>query len=224
VLFYFYKGNETFQGFFHRGIKSAKIVLTNKLKAKLIVCGPDKLVSNVEAHFSCIGVIRTSGYVCPEYLSHGGGYEARCDIFSFGVVLTELLTGRLQNYQTTDKHYFNFLYQYLVYSKPRNLVDDIDSTFNLSDTCNIPNYIHDFANLALDCMAQRILNRPIGNVLMNRLELIKSSCTNKEFLVKENPSDKRDELVSMTKQTINKQDIIIEHQDVVINIISMNAN
>jgi hypothetical protein len=182
--------HETFEGCFHRDIKSAKILLTKQLKAKLIVNGFDKLVASNDTRFSCVGVKGTPGYVCPEYLSHGDGYDARCDIFSFGVVLTELLTGKLQNYQTTDNHHFNFLYQYIIFSKRRNLVDDIDSAFNLSGTCNLPKYVHDFADLAIDCMALEIMKRPAGNVVMNRLESIKDACTKKEFHIKGHPIDK----------------------------------
>jgi serine/threonine protein kinase len=199
AIIFLHQGNETFQGCFHCDIKSANIVLTSKLEAKLVDCGLAKLVTNFDTHVSSSGVKGTFAYACPQYTSGAVGYEARCDIFSFGVVLTELLTGRLQNYQTTDTRSFNIFDQYVM-DTSRNLVDDIDSTLNSSLTFSLPKYVHDFSNLALECMPYFISGRPTGNVDMNRLESIKNACANKELHIEGNSGDKPDDLSTIRKQ------------------------
>jgi serine/threonine protein kinase len=225
AILFLHHSDDTFDGCFHRDIKSANIILTNELKAKLIVCGLDKLAIKFDTRFSGIGVKGTPGYVCPEYQSYGDGYEARCDIFSFGVVLTELLTGRLQNYQTTDNRSFNFLREYVMGTNPRNLVDDMDSTLNLLSTCDLPEYVKDFSILALDCMSYLISDRPIGNVVMDRLESIKNSCSNNdnELQIEGNSSDKLDDL-SMIRQKLtdleNKVDKVLIKLDNIIPVLT----
>jgi serine/threonine protein kinase len=77
---------------FHRDVKSANIVLALDLSPKLIDCG-----------------LSTPGYMCPAY-QLTGKYEAKSEIFSFGIVLLELLTGRLQGHQSLDKNDLYVIY------------------------------------------------------------------------------------------------------------------
>jgi serine/threonine protein kinase len=106
ALQFLHKGNGKFQGCFHRDVKSANIVLRNNLSAQLIDCGLAKFVTEDINQKSSSGVKGTTGYICPDYVTQGCRFEARCDIFSFGVVLTELFTGKLQNYQISNSSCF----------------------------------------------------------------------------------------------------------------------
>ena len=92
---------------FHRDIKSANICLQQNYTAKLIDCGLAKFVpvddstSTSAIPFSVrntshVGAFGTPGYICPWY-SHGRKtFEASCDVYSFGMVMIELVTGCLQ--------------------------------------------------------------------------------------------------------------------------------
>lgn len=76
----------------HRDIKSANILLDDAFEAQVADFGLAKLANDTHTHVST-RVMGTFGYMAPEYAS-SGKLTDRSDVFSFGVVLLELLTGR----------------------------------------------------------------------------------------------------------------------------------
>ncbi|GLT98571.1 hypothetical protein SLE2022_160710 [Rubroshorea leprosula] len=76
----------------HRDIKAANILLDFKFEAKVSDFGLAKFCSDVNTHVST-RVMGTFGYLAPECAS-SGKLTDKSDVFSFGVMLLELITGR----------------------------------------------------------------------------------------------------------------------------------
>jgi len=81
----------------HRDMKSSNVLIDENLEARVSDFGMARLMSAMDTHLSVSTLAGTPGYVPPEY------YQSfRCstkgDVYSYGVVLLELLTGK----QPTD--------------------------------------------------------------------------------------------------------------------------
>ncbi|KAF2546433.1 hypothetical protein F2Q70_00020683 [Brassica cretica] len=76
----------------HRDIKSSNILLDNNFHPLVSDFGLAKLALDCNTHITT-RVMGTFGYMAPEYASSGKLTE-KSDVFSFGVVLLELVTGR----------------------------------------------------------------------------------------------------------------------------------
>ncbi|KAE9621388.1 putative protein kinase RLK-Pelle-LysM family [Lupinus albus] len=78
----------------HRDIKTSNILLDASFRAKISDFGLAKLVGITnEGEVSTTKVVGTYGYLAPEYLSNGLA-TTKIDVYAFGVVLFEIITGK----------------------------------------------------------------------------------------------------------------------------------
>ncbi|KAK2403470.1 receptor serine/threonine-protein kinase ALE2 [Trifolium repens] len=77
----------------HRDFKASNILLENNFHAKVADFGLAKLAPEGRANYLSTRVMGTFGYVAPEY-AMTGHLLVKSDVYSYGVVLLELLTGR----------------------------------------------------------------------------------------------------------------------------------
>lgn len=75
----------------HRDVKAANVLLDDFSEAVVGDFGLAKLLDHADSHVTT-AVRGTVGYIAPEYLSTGQSSE-KTDVFGFGVLLLELITG-----------------------------------------------------------------------------------------------------------------------------------
>ena len=92
---------------YHRDMKAANIAIMADYTAKIIDCGlskyvPETSLEGLSMRSSASSRHGTLGYMCPLYCKRNMPYDSRCEIFSFGIVLIELITGCLQGSSDKD--------------------------------------------------------------------------------------------------------------------------
>uniref|UniRef100_A0A0D6QWK2 Protein kinase domain-containing protein n=1 Tax=Araucaria cunninghamii TaxID=56994 RepID=A0A0D6QWK2_ARACU len=88
-----YMHHDCFPPILHRDVKSSNILLDADFEAKIGDFGQSRLLQNLGAEYWVSGYVGSHGYIAPEYVERLKVSE-KSDIYSFGVVLLELVSGK----------------------------------------------------------------------------------------------------------------------------------
>ncbi|KAK9057851.1 hypothetical protein SSX86_022689 [Deinandra increscens subsp. villosa] len=164
------------QSIIHRDIKSANILLDSKWGAKIADFGLSKLQRTYQQGSTLFtnNIAGTEVYLDPEYLSTGK-LKTKSDIYSFGVVMFEIMCGKLAYDKTYNegglpsvaRRYFeNGTWEKLVDPRIREADENI---YMLNGGVN-QDSLNSFSNIAFQCLAKTQSKRPTMKIIIKELE------------------------------------------------------
>ncbi|KAK7246179.1 hypothetical protein RIF29_41039 [Crotalaria pallida] len=170
----FYLHSVASQPIYHRDIKSTNILLDGKYRAKVADFGTSRIISIEATHLTTV-VQGTFGYLDPEYF-HTSQFTDKSDVYAFGVVLAELLTGKKPISVISSEEAKNLASCFALSMEENNLFDIIDKRVATEAE---KEHIIGVANLAYACLELNGRKRPTMREVTMELERIRGGLDRK---------------------------------------------